>query len=198
MTTQDLVPVNQQFNDASNFIASQIFPLSFEVRHSAPNTMLELGVCLGVLNRMAIWDGDYTHTCFGHSETWLQFRAWHDWCHHRFDCAFTLEGEHKACHIQAGQLMRLYGRGEDVRDMIALLFCEILSKLEYIVETGEYVKDGYAFTCAKWPEWVAYADNIIAHQGLTDVDAMAFAEKAYDYRAEFGPTVPKDKNDGVS
>jgi len=186
-------PINPQFNDCSNFIASQIFPLGFERCHRAPNTMNELHTWCNIMGRMAIWDGDYTHTCFADSETWLQFRAWHDWIHQRFDCEFSLPGEHKACHIQAAQLMRLYGRGEDVRDMIALMFCEILSKLEYIVENGSGVEDGHAYTAAEWHNWKDYAQNILDNQGITDVDAIKFAEKAYDYRAEFGPKVPLPK-----
>ena len=186
-------PVNQNFNDWSNFIASEIFPLGFERCHRAPNTMHELHTWCNIKGRMAIWDGDHSQTCFAHSETWLQFRAWHDWIHQRFDCPFTLEGEHKACHIQAAQLMRLYGRGEDVRDVIALMFSEILSKLEYIVECGTGVSDGYEFTNHVWRDWIPYAQNIIDNQGPTDVDAINFAVDAYQFRDKFGPKVPQPK-----
>lgn len=191
--TQPLQPVNPDFNNWSCFIASQIFPLGFDVYPGAPNSMKELITCCRITKRLAIWSGDYTQSCFADSETWLNFRAWHDFIHQRYDCPFTLEGEHKACMIQAGQLMRLYGRGEDVRDVIALMFSEILSKLEHIVECGSPVKDGHAFVARVWKDWIPYAQNIIDNQGITDVDAINFAKNAYQFRDKFGPKVPQPK-----
>jgi hypothetical protein len=183
-------PINPTFNEASCHIASHIFPLGFDVCRSAPNTMDELCERMDCYGRMAIWSGDYSHTCFADTETWLQFRAWHDWVHYRFGAAFTMPGEHTSCHIQAGQLMRLYGRGDDVVEMIALLFCNVIGQLEAGMETGKPVPDGHAYCAANVASWRDYAKNIVANQGRTDVDAIEFAKQAYDYRKEFGPRVP--------
>ena len=82
------------------------------------------------MGRLAIWDGDHKDTCFGDTETWRQFRALHDWVHYRYGCSFTMEGEHEGLHIQADQIMRILGRGDDVLDMITLAFCNIIGPLE--------------------------------------------------------------------
>lgn len=179
-------PMNAQLNDATNLIASRIFPLGFDIAHAAPNTMAELHTAMNHLGRMAIWDGEYEDTCFADTETWRQFRAWHDWVHYRYDCAFTLPGEHKALHIQAAQIMRCYGRGEDAVSMIALMFCNILGPLE-AAERGEPKVSGRQFCEANWESWVPYAREITTNQGPTDVDAIRFAVTAYDLRATVGP-----------
>lgn len=184
-------PLNPAFNDAVNLIASRIFPLGFDVHRAAPNTYDDLRVCMDVFNRMAIWSGDYSQTCFGDTETWQQFRAWHDWVHYRFGAPFTMPGEHTACHIQAGQLMRLYGRGDDVVEMIALLFCEIVGRLEDGMEHGRPTPDPHAYCAANVDGWRAYARKIVAEQGPTDVDAIRYAARAYALRAEVGPPVPE-------
>lgn len=190
-------PMIPAFNNACNLIASKIFPLGFDMRHAAPNTYRDLCRALNEFGRMEIWDGDREQTCFAHTETWRAFRAWHDWCHYRFDGHFTLLGEHKVLHIQAGQLMRLYGRADDVRDWIALMFCNILGPLEdALVEP--VTLNGRQYCEANWQKWKPYADNIIAHQGQTDVDAIDFAEKAYEYRDKFGPAVPPQADHRVT
>lgn len=183
-------PLNPAFNDAACRIASHIFPLGFDVCRGAPNTMNELCDLLDCYGRMAIWSGDYSKTCFADTETWLQFRAWHDWVHYRYAAPFTMPGEHTACHIQAGQLMRLYGRGEDVVDMIALLFCNVVGQLEDGMETGKPVADGLAYCTARVDAWKPYARRIVQEQGRTDVDAIRYAERAYELRDEAGPKVP--------
>lgn len=185
-------PMIPAFNDACNYIASRIFPLGFDICRGAPNTMLELNIALNIHQRQAIWDGDHEETCFANTETWRQFRAWHDWVHYRFDCAFTLAGEHKALHIQAGQLMRLYGRGPDVVDMIALMFCNIIGPLENKLVPGYQAVTGREFCEANMKHWLAYAQNIVDTQGITDVDAIQCAESAYDFRSRFGPEVPRE------
>lgn len=182
-------PINPEFNDACVFIASKIFPLSFDVFRSAPNTYPDLHRSMDQLNRMAIWSGDHSNTCFADTETWWQFRAWHDWCHYRFGLDFTMPGEHAVCHVQAGQLMRLYGRGDNVQAMIALLFCNIVGQLEAGM-AGQPVTDGHAYCSEKVGDWMPYAARIIAEQGTTDIDAMRYAQQAYRLRAAVGPAVP--------
>lgn len=103
-----LSPMIQAFNDVTNLIASRIFPLGFDICRSAPNRIDDLHTALNFMGRMAIWDGDHEDTCFGDTETWRQFRKWHDWVHYRYNCGFTMEGEHKALHTQAGQIMRTW------------------------------------------------------------------------------------------
>lgn len=183
-----MTPMNQAFNDATNCIAARIFPLGFDICRAAPNTMTELEAALNIHGRMAIWDGEWEDTCFADTETWRQFRAWHDWVHYRYDCAFSLPGEHKALHIQAGQLMRLFGRGEDVVEMIALMFCNIVGPLE-AAEEGLPKVSGREFCERHVGDWMDYAAEIVAKQGPTDVDAIAFAANAYEMRRRLGPPV---------
>lgn len=194
-----LQPLNPQFNDAACFIASRIFPLGFDVYRAAPNTFHELHHQMDMLNRMAIWSGDYSHTPFADTETWWQFRAWHDWVHHRFGDSgadFSMPGEHVACHIQAGQLMRLYGRTPDVTAMIALLFCHVVGQLE-AAAIGQDVSDGHSFCSENWQSWMPYAERIVAEQGYTDVDAIAFGRAyAQQMRAELGPVDVSGKSFG--
>lgn len=183
-------PMNPLFNHATNLIASRILPLGFDICHSAPNRMDDLHTSMNYLGRMAIWDGEREDTCFADTETWRQFRAWHDWVHYRFDCAFSLPGEHKALHIQAGQLMRCYGRADDAISMIALMFCNIIGPLE-AAAAGQAKVSGREFCEANWESWLPYARALVAEQGPTDVDAIAFAETAHDLRNRVGPRVPK-------
>lgn len=182
-------PLNPQFNDACAHIASYIFPLGFDVCRSAPNTIPELHTAMDLYGRMAIWSGDHSSTCFADTETWWQFRAWHDWVHYRYGAGFTMPDEHAACHIQAGQLMRLYGRGEDVVQMIALLFCNIIGQLEAGM-AGKPVTDGHAFCAENVAAWVAYARKIVEEQGRTDVDAKRYGKSCYALRDSAGPPVP--------
>lgn len=186
-----MTPMIPAFNDACNYIASKVFPLGFDICRGAPNTTLELDIALNIHQRMAIWDGEHEETCFADTETWRQFRAWHDWVHYRFDCGFTLEGEHKAIHIQAGQLMRLYGRSPDVVEMIALMFCNIIGPLEDQLVPGYQAVSGRQYCETHHAQWVPYAENIVQNQGITDVDAIEFAKRAYEFRSEFGPIVPE-------
>lgn len=180
---QPMIPL---FNDATNMIASRIFPLGFDICHAAPNRVDDLHTAMNYLGRMAIWDGEHEDTCFGDTETWRQFRAWHDWVHYRYDGAFTLPGEHKVLHIQAGQLMRCYGRADDVIDMIALMFCNILGPLE-AAAAGKAGVSGREFCEANWESWKPYARELVNEQGQTDVDAIRFSERAYEMRARLGP-----------
>lgn len=186
-----VAPVNPEFNKACVFIASQIFPLGFDVRHNAPNSMEELNESMNSLNRMAIWSGDYSNSCFGDSETWFQYRAWHDWIHYRFSCPFTLPGEHMALHIQTGQLIRLYGRGDNVADMVALMFAATLGPLE-CAEAGKAVTDAHEFCATTWRDWLPYAKHLLSLPITTDPDFRASAEDAYSFRAKFGPPVPPE------
>lgn len=185
-----MAPMLPLFNDATNLIASRIFPLGFDICRSAPNRIDDLHTAMNFIGRMAIWDGDHEDTCFGDTETWRQFRAWHDWVHYRFDCRFSLKGEHKALHIQAGQLMRTYGRGDDVTAMIALLFCNIIGPLE-AAEAGLPKVSGRDYCEANLESWMAYARDVVAHQGCTDVDAIAYAKDCYAKREAFGPVIPQ-------
>jgi len=183
-----LTPMIPAFNDVTNLIASRIFPLGFDICRSAPNRIDDLHTALNFMGRMAIWDGEHEDTCFGDTETWRQFRAWHDWVHYRFDCGFTMEGEHKALHIQAGQIMRILGRGDDVVDMIALTFCNIIGPLEATM-VGLPKISGREFCETHLDEWRAYARDIRDHQGQTDADACAYAGAAYERRASLGPKI---------
>lgn len=186
-------PMNPLFNTATNLITARIFPVGFDVCHSAPNRLEDLHTALNYFGRMSIWDGEREDTCFGDTETWRQFRAWHDWVHYRYDCAFSMEGEHKALHIQAGQLMRLYGRADDVIEMVALLFCNIIGPLE-AADAGLPKVSGREFCEANWQNWVPYAREVVAAQGPTDVDAINYAKTCWDLRAKFGPEIPQRAN----
>lgn len=187
----DRSPVNPQFNEACVRVASYVFPLGFDVYRGAPNTGPELNHLMDLYGRMAIWSGDYSTTCFADTETWWQFRAWHDWVHYRFGCQFNMPGEHMACHIQAGQLMRLFGRGEDVTRMIALLFCNVIGQLESGM-AGAPVADGHAYCDANAEAWLPYARHIVEVQGRTDLDAIRFSQDAYVLRDNLGPPVPPE------
>lgn len=185
-----LKPINQAFNNACLYIATRLFPLGFDVCANAPNSMQSLADSMNRLGRMAIWSGDHTRaSCFADSEVWLQFRAWHDWIHYRFSCAFCMLGEHEACHIQAGQLRRLYGEGEDVAEMVALLFTTVIDPLEYAA-AGQPIQVGLEHARANWRAWLPYARHVLATQGESDYAAKLFAADYLGFRAEHGPKIP--------
>lgn len=182
-------PILQSFNDAIVYIATRLFPLGFDVFNAAPNSYEELRASMERTNRLAIWTGDYTDSAFADSEVWRQFRAWHDWTHYRYGCGFNMLGEHEACHVQAGQLRRLYGSGEDVAQMVALLFQSILGPLEQQA-AGIKVESNYQLSLDQWESWLPYARRVLAEQGDSDNAALAYARRCYDLRAEVGPPIP--------
>jgi hypothetical protein len=186
---EGLLPVDPAFNAAVHCIAAHIFPLGFDVRKAAPNTFDELHSQMDVMGRMSIWSGDYTRSAFADTETWWQFRAWHDWVHYRYGAGFNMPGEHVACHIQAGQLMRLYGRTDDVVRMIAVLFCNVIGPLESAM-AHRPVTDAHAYTVDNVGSWMPYAAKVVAEQGYTDADAVEYAKQAYLLRDTVGPRVP--------
>lgn len=184
-------PVCDKLNAASVEICTRIFPLGFDVTDNAPNTFEELTVALANHGRMAIWTGDYHDTVFGDTEIWREFRAWHDWCHYRYNLQFNLPDEHAVCHVQAAQLVRLYGRGEDVAQMIATMFCVILDTLEQPL-AGNNPESWWQFGRDNYGRWLPYARRLLERQGLSDLDAIRLSKEAYTWRAELGPAVPPE------
>lgn len=181
-------PVSQELNDASIEICTRIFPFGFDVTDDAPNSFDELSDALRHTGRMAIWAGDFSHTAFADTEAWREFRAWHDWVHYRYDLRFSLPDEHAVCHVQAAQLVRLYGRGENVAKMVAVLFCTILDTLEQPL-SGNTPADWWEFARDNWERWLPYARKLVGEQGVTDVAALRYAANCYAIRAEVGPPV---------
>jgi hypothetical protein len=76
--------------------------------------------------------------------------------------------------------------------MIALMFCNIIGPLENKLVPGYQAVTGREYCEANMNNWIAYAQNIVDTQGITDVDAIRCAESAYDFRSRFGPEVPRE------
>lgn len=177
-----LQPLNPSLNWAVNTIAEKTFPFGFHVRPDAPNTIAEIEREFRLTGQISIWPGDFTLTGFGDTETWRNFRAWHDYVHMRYGFPFGMPGEYGAATFQSFQLYRLLGRDDVAIDAVAQLWAELIGPLEAQVK-GHTVPCARAFVRAQKPLWLPMAQHIAGLSCSSSVDWLGHANEAARCRA---------------
>jgi hypothetical protein len=141
------LPLDRGLNVAVLQIASQLFPLGYDVSPHAPDTLKKLKTHLSQPGaRMIVYNGGADNTIFEDNEVNYAFRAWHDWCHWRGNYDFTPEGELKTCKKQVEQLKTLYGDGPTVERWADILWAEVVGQRRYYAIHGRFLDNQRAFT----------------------------------------------------
>jgi hypothetical protein len=143
-----LLPLDAGFNRAILAIASRLFPTGYDVSPEAPSTFRALCDHLDAGRPMIVYDGASESTIYACPEVNFAFRAWHDYCHWKGRCDFSLNGERRAMEMQREHMRKLFGI---VPRWEALLECEIIGQGEFYAKTKTFVADQRAFALA----WLA-------------------------------------------
>jgi hypothetical protein len=134
-------PLDRGFNAAILHIASRLFPIGFDVSPNAPDGFEALKAHLNAGHRMIVWSGGSSATIYGDPEVNFAFRAWHDFCHWRGDCDYSLEGEIATCHMQCQHLVTLFGDHARTRWWATLLSAEIIGQGHYFHRFNRFPDD---------------------------------------------------------
>lgn len=175
-------PLSLALNMATNVIAGKVFPFGYDIRPNAPNTFDECCEEFRLTGKISIWDGDFSNTGFGDTETWRNFRAWHDWVHVRYSFPFTMPGEYGAATFQSFQVFSILGRGEQAIDAVAQVWAELIGPLEAQLQEHtipcprEFVREGKSV-------WRPLAARLATWSCQSTVDALAHAQTLADQRA---------------
>lgn len=133
------------FNVAVLTLCKRLLPAGYDVAGDAPATYEELIARLDAGHRMLVYSGGAERTIYGDPEVNYAFRAWHDWCHWRGRCDFSLSGERATCAMQSEQLVALYGEFTQTRWWRRILFAEVIGQREYFDRHGVFPDDQRAF-----------------------------------------------------
>lgn len=169
-----LEPLNPALNWATNVLASQIFPFGYDIRPNAPNTYDECCEEFRLTGKISIWDGDYTNTGFGDTETWRNFRAWHDYVHVRYGFPFTMPGEYGAATFQSFQVYRLLGRDDVAVDAVSQVWAELIGPLEARLQEHT-IPCPRVFVRDQKPIWRPLATKLATYSCQSTVDALKHA-----------------------
>ena len=138
-----------KFNAACLHIASKLHPCGFDVSGvdtniAAPTSLDELNACIATRKRLIVDGANSDNTIFADAEVNYAFRAWHDWCHWRYQLPFTLEGETRVALRQIDHIRSLYGK-TDADAFAKVIWEEVVAQAEHYSITGEFPKDQRAF-----------------------------------------------------
>lgn len=137
------LPFSVALNVAVKQIASRLFPTGYDVGPDAPETLEALTDHIETTGRMLVSDQHCENSIFGCAETNMAARAWHDWCHWKFQLPFTLEGEAAAFEVQIDHLKTLGLWTQEIEDLLRI---EVVTQAEYFEATGEFPENQRAFT----------------------------------------------------
>lgn len=178
-------PLNEAFNWAVNVIADKIFPFGYNIRPNAPNTYDECCEEFRLTGQISIWSGDFDNTGFGDTETWQNFRAWHDFVHVRHQFPFTMPGEYAAATVQSFQLFKLLGRDETSIDAVAQLWAELIGPLEARLH-NHTIPCARQFVREQKAVWKPLAERLATWRATSSADILAHARTMADQRARWG------------
>lgn len=174
-------PLNTKLNWAVNVITAATFPFGYDIRPNAPNTFDECCEEFRLTGKISIWDGDFSNTGFGDTETWRNFRAWHDYVHVRYNFLFTMPGEYAAATFQSFQLYRLLGRDNEAIDAVAQVWAELIGPLEAKLH-NHTVPCARQFVREQKPVWRPLADKLAMLSCQSTVDALRIAAEIGEQR----------------
>lgn len=157
-------PLNITFNVATLHCATRCFPFGWRVtdNHVEPNLVL-MRAEFEDKHTLTVWTGASDCTIFADREINWAFRAWHDWHHVHCSAGFDRDSELRVAYSQADDLIKLYGRTIQTRDMVALLFAEIIGQFDYNAEAGFFPIDQMAFVKAVLPMYYRRANHYVNH-----------------------------------
>jgi hypothetical protein len=139
-------PLCNHFNVAVQTMAARLFPTGFDTSLDAPSTLADLTDHIAKTGRMLVYSGHSDQTIFDCEATNHAFRAWHDWCHWKFQLPFNAEGEAAACKVQQGHLATVYGADHwMLPKWNRILDAEINGQLEYAAKHGDFPTNQAAF-----------------------------------------------------
>jgi len=171
-------PLNEEFNCAVLTIANRLFPTGYDVAEKAPETLDELNAHIAKTYRMVVWNGASHNTIYGSPEVNWAFRAWHDWCHWRYQLPFTPEGERAAAYVQIAHIVRLYGNDWDAIDYAALILAEVVGQAAFYEATGQFPEDQVAFVRTAHLTYSSLAYQLVNQlEGKSDRDAIRLAKR---------------------
>jgi hypothetical protein len=133
------------FNAAVLHIAQRLFPGGFDVSEDAPDTYEGLVALFESGRRYRVFSGGSERTIYGDPEVNYHFRAWHDWCHWRGRCDFSLKGEYGAYQFQCTHVDALYGESDTTARWKRILYAEVIGQKIYEQRYGRFPKDQMAF-----------------------------------------------------
>lgn len=168
-------PRNINLNVAAMLLAHECWPQGFDTGPVGASTLEALKFEVNERGRLTIWNGACERTVFGCPEVNLHFRAWHDWAHFTYDLPFTVDGETAAAFVQAAQICRRYGPD---RDMVQLLFCEVIGQALWYEGHKEFPEDQRKFADQHLGAFWGLAEhfvNIAAAGEITDRQAIRIA-----------------------
>lgn len=183
MTMKD--PLNPHLNWAVNVIAAKTFPFGYDVRPNAPNTYDECCAEFRTTGKISIWDGDFSNTGFGDTETWRNFRAWHDYVHVRHGFPFTMPGEYGAATFQSFQVYSLLGRDDNAIDAVAQVWAELIAPLEAQLQQHT-IPCPRQFVRESKPIWRPLAERLASYKCESTVDALRHAAELSAQRTRWG------------
>lgn len=140
-------PFDQALNDAIVHITDRIVG-PFTTSDDAPGSYRKLKEYLDAGNQMKVATAGSEAKIFGDPYINCTFRAWHDWCHWKGECNFSLAGEMEVCCIQLQHLQRFYGINERTCYWRSLLIAEIIGQARYYWRHKAYVEDQRSFALA--------------------------------------------------
>lgn len=141
-------PLNPMFNAATMMMAKIVWPQWFDVSlDTAPDSLKRLKAEYAERGRITVFGGSSDKTIFGvhGAEVNHAFRAWHDWCHLSLNADFSMDGEARACELQARHIRTYYGDGDTGQELVAILYAEVVGQASHYYRYKEYVQDQRAF-----------------------------------------------------
>lgn len=161
MSTLSRNPLNPLFNVAVLLEAARVWPQWFDLSaNDAPDSLRRLKLEYAARGRITVYSGSSDTTVFDDAECNQAFRAWHDYCHLALDANFSLEGETRACELQAKHLFNRYGDGDTGRELVALLNAEVIGQARYYAKHKAYVINQRAFAI----DYMRHGDAILSNQ----------------------------------
>ena len=140
-------PFDPRLNDAVLRITDSLVG-NYCVADDAPGTYAALKRHLDAGQLLIVAAAGSSATIFGDPTVNYAFRAWHDWCHWKGECDFSLNGEMATCCIQLSHVQRFYGLNDRTCYWRSLLIAEMIGQRRYYELHREYVEDQRAFTRA--------------------------------------------------
>ena len=141
-------PLSTAFNAAVMAMTNRLMPTGYDVAENAPSTLAELQAHVKATGRICVWNRASDKTIFACPEQNWAFRAWHNWCHYKYDLEFNEAGKRKACDIQKQHIQEYYGYGLQSQLFCDLLEFEIMGQLEYKKVFGNFPEDQMALAVA--------------------------------------------------
>jgi hypothetical protein len=138
-------PFSLAFNAAVMTIANRLCPTGYDVSPDAPTSLEALTAHIQATGRIVVSSENSDATIYGDPEHNFAFRAFHDWCHWRYQLPFTLDGEREVCKRQQEIVRQVFGPGTATERFCALIECEVVGQAEYFEAYGHFPEDQRAF-----------------------------------------------------